>query len=49
MKNKEIPKGLRDFLPEEVKARRQMEQKALKLRSYGYKEVRTPTLEYLDD
>ena len=49
MKNKEIPKGLRDFLPEEVKARRKMEQKALKLfRSYGYEEVATPTFEYLE-
>ncbi|NLY92059.1 MAG: ATP phosphoribosyltransferase regulatory subunit [Firmicutes bacterium] len=49
MKNKEIPKGLRDFLPEDVKARRKMEEKALKLfRSYGYEEVSTPTFEYLE-
>ena len=49
MKNKEIPKGLRDFLPDEVKTRRKMEKKALALfRSYGYKEVRTPTFEYLE-
>ncbi|NLW58766.1 MAG: ATP phosphoribosyltransferase regulatory subunit [Firmicutes bacterium] len=49
MRNREIPKGLRDFLPDEVKIRRKMEKKALDLfRSYGYKEVRTPTFEYLE-
>lgn len=49
MKNNEIPKGLRDFLPDELKARRQMEKKALNLfRSYGYVEVSTPTFEYLE-
>lgn len=49
MNKREIPKGLRDFLPEEVKVRRQMEKKALELfRSYGYQEVRTPTFEYLE-
>ena len=49
MKNKEIPKGLRDFLPDEVKNRRKMEKKALDLfRSYGYREVSTPTFEYLE-
>lgn len=49
MKNREIPKGFRDFLPEELKTRRKMEKKALDLfRSYGYREVSTPTIEYLE-
>ena len=49
MKKREIPKGLRDFLPEEVKARRNMEKKASRLfNSYGYREVATPTFEYLE-
>lgn len=49
MKNREIPKGLRDLLPEEVTVQRGMEQKAAGLfASYGYREVVTPTFEYLD-
>lgn len=49
MKRKEIPKGLRDLLPTELKERRILEQKALALfRSYGYEAVNTPTFEYLD-
>lgn len=49
MNNKEIPKGLRDLLPDEVKTRRQMEKKALDLfKSYGYQEVVTPTFEFLE-
>jgi len=49
MKNRQIPKGLRDFLPEEVKNRRKLEQKAIEVfSSYGYREVLTPTFEYLE-
>ncbi|MDD3853729.1 MAG: ATP phosphoribosyltransferase regulatory subunit [Syntrophomonadaceae bacterium] len=49
MKKREIPKGLRDFLPREVKVRRNMENKAARLfNSYGYQEVATPTIEYLE-
>ncbi|MBO8158876.1 ATP phosphoribosyltransferase regulatory subunit [Thermosyntropha sp.] len=49
MKNKKIPKGLRDLLPEEVNKKRAIEEKLRKLFvSYGYKEVITPTFEYLE-
>jgi ATP phosphoribosyltransferase regulatory subunit len=49
MKNREIPKGLRDLLPDEVAVQRGMEEKAAALfASYGYREVVTPTFEYLD-
>lgn len=49
MRNKEIPRGLRDLLPEEVKRRRAVERKAGKLfTGYGYEEVITPTVEYLE-
>lgn len=49
MRNKEIPKGLRDLLPEEVKMMRSIENKAARLfKSYGYEEVITPTFEYLE-
>ncbi|MGR6835303.1 ATP phosphoribosyltransferase regulatory subunit [Syntrophomonas erecta] len=49
MRKKEVPKGLRDLLPEEVKTKRNMEQKAARLfRSYGYEEVITPTFEFLE-
>lgn len=49
MRNKEIPKGLRDLLPDEVKNRRELEKRAAQLfRSYGYQEVITPTFEYLE-
>lgn len=49
MKNKEIPKGLRDLLPEEVKTKRNIEKKAARLfSSYGYQEVITPTFEFLE-
>lgn len=49
MKNRQIPKGLRDFLPEEVKNRRKLEQKAIEVfSSFGYREVLTPTFEYLE-
>ncbi|HWQ74540.1 MAG TPA: ATP phosphoribosyltransferase regulatory subunit [Syntrophomonas sp.] len=49
MDNRQIPKGLRDLLPEEVKHRRKLEQKTMKLfASYGYREVMTPTFEFLE-
>lgn len=49
MKNRQIPKGLRDFLPDEVKNRRKLEQKAIEVfTSSGYKEVITPTFEFLE-
>ncbi len=49
MKNRQIPKGLRDFLPDEVKNRRKLEQKAIEVfTSFGYKEVITPTFEFLE-
>jgi ATP phosphoribosyltransferase regulatory subunit len=49
MSNREIPKGLRDLLPAEVKMMRSIEKKAGRLfHSYGYEEVITPTFEYLE-
>jgi ATP phosphoribosyltransferase regulatory subunit len=49
MKKREIPKGLRDLLPAEVKMMRAIENKAFRLfQSYGYEEVITPTFEYLE-
>jgi len=49
MRNREIPKGLRDLLPEEMKTRRRLEKKAAELfASCGYDEVLTPTFEFLE-
>lgn len=49
MKKREVPKGLRDMLPEEVKVKRNIERKAARLfNSYGYQEVITPTFEFLE-
>jgi ATP phosphoribosyltransferase regulatory subunit len=49
MRNRQIPKGLRDLLPDEVKVIRNMEKKAAQLfSSYAYEEVMTPTFEYLE-
>lgn len=49
MKNKVIPRGLRDLLPEQVKVRREMEKKISDLfQSYGFSEVITPTFEFLE-
>ncbi|NLB87865.1 MAG: hypothetical protein GX790_01365, partial [Syntrophomonadaceae bacterium] len=43
MKNKVIPRGLRDLLPEQVKIRREIEKKVSRLfQSYGFQEVITP-------
>ncbi|MEA4925024.1 MAG: ATP phosphoribosyltransferase regulatory subunit [Syntrophomonadaceae bacterium] len=49
MRNKEIPKGLRDLLPDEMKTRRKLEKKAAELFAlFGYEEVLTPTFEFLE-
>lgn len=49
MRNREIPKGLRDLLPDEVKIKRNIEKQAVSLfAKYGYEEVITPTFEYLE-
>lgn len=49
MRTREIPKGLRDLLPDEVKVKRNIEKKAAGLiKSYGYQEVITPALEFLE-
>ncbi len=49
MRNREIPKGLRDLLPDEMKTRRKLERKAAELfTSFGYEEVATPTFEFLE-
>lgn len=49
MKNREIPKGLRDLLPDEVKIKRNIENQAAGLFArYGYQEVITPAFEYLE-
>ncbi|MGI6412909.1 MAG: ATP phosphoribosyltransferase regulatory subunit [Syntrophomonadaceae bacterium] len=49
MKNREVPKGVRDLLPEEVRIKRWMEKQAVDLfTSYGYEEVITPTFEFLE-
>ncbi|MBR2773830.1 MAG: ATP phosphoribosyltransferase regulatory subunit [Selenomonadaceae bacterium] len=45
----ETPYGTRDFLPREAAAKRAVEQKIFKLfASFGYDEVVTPTMEYLE-
>lgn len=45
----ETPYGTRDFLPCESAAKRSVEQKIFELfASYGYEEVVTPTMEYLE-
>lgn len=49
MNRRKIPRGLRDLLPEEVKQRRHMERRVRTLfQSYGYREIVTPTIEFLD-
>ncbi|MCX5779661.1 MAG: ATP phosphoribosyltransferase regulatory subunit, partial [Firmicutes bacterium] len=49
MRNREIPKGLRDLLPDEMKTRRILETKAADLfASFGYEEVGTPAFEFLE-
>jgi ATP phosphoribosyltransferase regulatory subunit len=49
MSNLEIPRGLRDMLPNEVRTRRLMEKRLADLfSSYGYEEVITPTFEFME-
>ncbi|MCD6171508.1 MAG: histidine--tRNA ligase [Thermoplasmata archaeon] len=43
------PRGTRDFLPDEMAKRRQIEYEIKKIfEGYGYEEIATPTIEYLD-
>ena len=45
----ETPYGTRDFLPKEAAAKREIENRLAKLfASYGYEEVVTPTMEFLE-
>ena len=45
----ETPYGTRDFLPKEAAAKREIENRLAKLfTSYGYEEVVTPTMEFLE-
>ena len=45
----ETPYGTQDFLPKEAAVKRSIEQKIFKLfKLYGYEEVVTPTIEYLE-
>lgn len=47
--NREIPRGLRDLLPDEVKTRRNIEKKAAQVfTSFAYEEVMTPTFEFME-
>ncbi len=47
--NREIPRGFRDFLPEEASVRRGLEQKLAALyASYSYREIIPPLAEFLD-
>ena len=46
----EIPYGTRDFLPSEAASKRAIETKLAELfAEWGYDEVVTPTIEYLDN
>lgn len=45
----EIPRGTRDFLPEDMQKRRYVEKSFSNVfKSFGYNEVQTPTFEHLD-
>jgi len=45
----EKPRGTRDFLPDDIEKRREIERIMRKIaESYGYREVLTPTFEHLD-
>lgn len=45
----ERPRGTRDFLPEEMEKRREIERKMRKIAElYGYREIQTPTFEHLE-
>ncbi|HWP29651.1 MAG TPA: ATP phosphoribosyltransferase regulatory subunit, partial [Chloroflexota bacterium] len=46
---RQVPVGMRDQGPEEVAARRRLEERLLELFArWGYREAATPTLEYLE-
>ena len=48
MKNREIVKGAKDFLPSEAALKREFESQAIEIFTrWGYQEVITPTFEYL--
>ena len=45
----ERPRGTRDFLPEEMEKRREIEKKMREIAElYGYREIQTPTFEHLE-
>lgn len=49
MKNREVVRGAKDFLPREAALKRQLENQTVQtFLSWGYKEVVTPTFEYLE-
>jgi len=49
MKMKEVPRGTKDFLPQEASLKREIERDTVDIfASWGYREVVTPTLEYLE-
>ncbi len=49
MKNREIVKGAKDFLPSEAALKREFESQAIEIFTrWGYQEVITPTFEYLE-
>ena len=49
METLQTPYGTRDFLPKEAAAKREIENRIAKIfSSYGYEEVVTPTMEYLE-
>ena len=49
MKHREVPRGFKDFLPAEVKLKRRIEQEAGAIfASWGYQEIITPAVEYLE-
>lgn len=48
-REREVPGGVKDFLPREMGLKRQIELSALELlKSWGYREVDTPVYEYLE-
>lgn len=49
MKNREVVRGAKDFLPQEAALKRELENQTVQtFLSWGYKEVVTPTFEYLE-
>lgn len=48
-RRKQIPKGLRDYLPDELARRRALEHRIIEVfNRWGYRELVTPTLEFVD-